>query len=116
MIFFGNCTGCQVDFLTTHIYTCDVTELKNYIDSLKKYNLPIWLTEFACPASGQPDQVELDYMKQVLAYLDGESQIGKYAWFGTRLDPTDGWLGPQVDLLMDNSSALTELGVIYTTQ
>jgi len=34
--FFGNCTGCQVDFIATHIYTCDINELTTYINSLKK--------------------------------------------------------------------------------
>lgn len=114
--FFANCTGCKVDFIATHIYTCNVTELQVYLDSLKKYNKPIWLSEFACPASGQPIEVEINFMKQALALLDGDSSIERYAWFGTRLDPTDGWLGPQVDLLSDQSCALTDLGKIYTNQ
>jgi len=113
--FFGNCTNCKVDFLSTHIYTCDINELTTYLEGLKKYNLPVWLTEFACPASGQPEQVELDFMKAALQYLETQSYIGGYAWFGTRLDPTDGWLGPQVDLLAYDKAALTDLGTLYTT-
>ena len=26
--FFGNCTGCQVDFLTAHYYSCNADGLK----------------------------------------------------------------------------------------
>jgi hypothetical protein len=111
--FFGNCTGCKVDFIATHIYTCDITELKTYLAGLKKYNKPIWLSEFACPAAGKPDSFEMDFLKQALQLLDSDPQIERYAWFGTRLDPTDGWLGPQVDLLSDTSCALTPLGTYY---
>jgi len=113
--FFANCTNCKFDALSTHIYTCNITELTTYLEGLKKYNLPVWLTEFACPAAGQPEQIEIDFMKQALQYLETQTYIGGYAWFGTRLDPTDGWLGPQVDLLAYNTSALTDLGKLYTT-
>jgi len=111
--FFGNCTGCKVDFLTSHIYTCNMTELTSFLTKLKKYNLPIWLTEFACPAAKQPVSVEIEFMKAAITYLENEPSIERYAWFGTRLDPTDGWLGPQVDLLSDTSCALTDLGKLY---
>jgi len=111
--FFGNCTGCRVDFLVTHIYTCDVAQFTTYINNLKKYNKPIWLTEFACPAAHQPIDKEIQFMKAALAFLDGDPKVERYSWFGTRLDPTDGWLGPQVDLLDDSSCALTDLGKLY---
>jgi len=52
-------------------------------------------------------------MKAALAFLDGDPKVERYSWFGTRLDPTDGWLGPQVDLLDDSSCALTDLGKLY---
>jgi len=114
--FFGNCTGCRVDFLTSHIYTCDINQFTTFINGLKKYNKPIWLTEFACPAAGQPIAKEIEFMKQALAFLDGESQVERYSWFGTRLDPGDGWLGPQVDLLSQTSSSLTQLGKLYNNE
>jgi len=114
--FFKGCANCQVDFLTTHIYTCNMTELTAFLEGLKKYNLPIWLTEFACPASGKPADFEMTFMKQALSYLDAQPWIEKYAWFGTRLDPTDGWLGPQVDLLAYDKCALTDLGKFYASK
>jgi len=90
-----------------------MTELTSFLTKLKKYNLPIWLTEFACPAAKQPVSVEIEFMKAAITYLENEPSIERYAWFGTRLDPTDGWLGPQVDLLSDTSCALTDLGKLY---
>jgi len=83
--------------------------------NLTKYNLPIWLTEFACPAAGQDESVELNFMQQALKLLEGNKIFGNYAWFGTRLQPNDDWLGPQVDLLWYNESKLTQLGTTYTT-
>jgi len=111
--FFGNCTNCQVDFLTSHIYTCNITQFTEFLTGLKKYNKPIWLTEFACPASGKPIDYEITFLKAALNFLDNEPSIARYAWFGTRLDPKDGWLGPQVDLLAQDSCALTTLGQLY---
>jgi hypothetical protein len=111
--FFGNCTNCKVDFLTSHIYTCDINQFTTFLTNLKKFNKPIWLTEFACPAAGQPIDVEINFMKAALQFLDNEPSIQRYSWFGTRLDPKDGWLGPQVDLLDDSKCALTQLGELY---
>jgi len=111
--FFSNCSNCKVDFLTSHIYTCNFTQFTDFLTRLKKYKLPIWLTEFACPASGQNIDVEITFMKQALSFLDNEPSIERYAWFGTRLNPGDGWLGPQVDLLAQDSCALTDLGKLY---
>jgi len=113
--FFANCTNCQVDFLATHIYTCNITQLTEYLNGLKKYNKPIWLTEFACPAAGQPIEFEINFLKQALELLDNDPAIQRYAWFGTRLDVNDGWLGPQVDLLAQTSCALTDLGTLYNS-
>lgn len=110
--------------------------MQEFLDGLKKYNKPIWLTEFACPAAGQPIEFEINFMKQALALLDNDPAIARlllspssfiftlplfilllfrYAWFGTRLDVNDGWLGPQVDLLAQTSCALTDLGTLYNS-
>ena len=80
--FFGNCTDCKVDILATHYYGCDIRGLKwykwhqyslllkaprcnRYIDTCRKYGLPIWLTEFDCPnADGGADR-QREYMLQV---------------------------------------------------
>jgi hypothetical protein len=112
--FFSNCTGCQVDFITTHIYTCDLTELQTYLTGIiTRYNKPVWLSEFACPAAGKSIDVETTFMKGALAFLESNPMIQRYAWFGTRLPLNDGWLGPQVDLLNPWDSSLSPLGVIY---
>lgn len=111
--FFGNCTNCRVDFITTHIYTCSAAGVRNFLNGLKKYNKPIWLTEVACPAAGQPNSVEENFLTELRGYLDADSVFERYAWFGTRIKPSDGWLGPQVSLLNISYPALNNLGKIY---
>jgi hypothetical protein len=114
--FFKNCTNCQIDFITTHIYTCNVTEFTGYLDTIiSTYKKPVWLTEWACPAAGQPINVELTFLKAALAYLDNNPMIERYAWFGTRIAPNDGWLGPQVNVFQTTLSALTDVGKLYNS-
>lgn len=44
--FFGNCTGCHVDFLPIHWYGEGVGNLYNYVWSMSgEFKLPIWITE-----------------------------------------------------------------------
>lgn len=37
----------------------------------------------------------------------------RWAWFGTRIAPTDTWLGSQVNIFDSSSSGLTAVGNIY---
>jgi len=114
--FFKACTNCQIDFITTHIYTCNVTQFTDYLDTIiKNYKKPVWLTEFACPAAGQPISVEVNFMKAALAYLDNNPMIERYSWFGTRIAPTDDWLGPQVNVYSQGLSALSDVGKVYNS-
>ena len=47
--FFGNCTGCRVDYLATHAFYCNPDYTMAFLENLyNKYQKKIWLTEFAC--------------------------------------------------------------------
>ena len=50
--FFAACDGCKVDAIALHSYTCKWEWLKSHIDLYRKYNKPIWLTEFMCAEGG----------------------------------------------------------------
>jgi len=113
--FFASCTGCQVDFITTHIYTCSPSGVDTYLASLKKYGKPIWLTEFACPNVGQPESVEYAFMNATLVYLDNDTDYERYSWYGTRIPPSDTWLGPTANLFNSSSCSLTEVGHLYNS-
>lgn len=113
--FFSSCTNCQVDFISTHIYTCSPAGVDSYLASLKKYGKPIWLTEFSCPAVGDPEADEYAFLNQTLYYLDADDDFERYAWYGTRIAPTDTDLGPDVNLFNYSACSLTEVGKRYNS-
>jgi hypothetical protein len=75
--FFANCSGCRVDYLATHMYSCNPYETMEFLENLyKKYGLKIWLTEFACPYHWN-DAVQRAYMEEVLPMLERAHYIYK---------------------------------------
>jgi len=88
--------------------------VKNYIEMFRKYQKPVWLTEF-CAWDPVPGSVttQMDYMCSVLNYLEQEPLVERYAWFipraGGRVDSA-----PYMQLLThDSPASLTELGKMY---
>jgi hypothetical protein len=110
--FFAACTQCQVDYVAVHWYACDLSALKWYIGLFKKYNKPIWLTEFAC-GDRPHDQITLEvqkkYMTDAVTYLESEPAVFRYSWFSARNNEI-----PNINLL-GASGVLTELGRLYVT-
>ena len=49
--FFGNCSGCKVDFVAVHCYMCYPSALEWYLTLFDEFELPIILSEFACGES-----------------------------------------------------------------
>lgn len=105
--FFAACPNCQVDYLAVHWYACTLPALQNYINGMKKYGKPIWLTEFACGDGDTALANQKAYMQAAVPYLESEPAVVRYAWFSGRTGAI-----PNVDLL-GASGALTELGQIY---
>lgn len=108
--FFAACPNCQVDFIAVHNYMCYTSALTSYINMFKKYNRPIWLTEFAC---WDQQNITLDmqknYMIGAIEYLEKEPLIYKYSWFNGNRSQTY----PYLDIFEKQSGKLTELGNIY---
>ena len=75
--FFAACKGCRVDYVAAHWYACDGPALEWYLGQLKKYKLPIWLTEFSC-LDGEDKSVaaQKKYMQDALAILEGDARRG----------------------------------------
>ncbi|RKH48527.1 glycoside hydrolase family protein [Corallococcus llansteffanensis] len=110
--FFKACQGCQVDAIAVHWYACDLGALKWYVGQFKKYNKPLWLTEFACgdrPASEITVDVQKKYMVDAITWLESEPSVERYAWFSGRNNEI-----PAINLL-GASGELTELGRLYVT-
>lgn len=110
--FFAACTNCKVDYIAVHWYACDLSALQWYIGRFKKYNKPIWLTEFAC-GDMPHDQITLavqkKYMTDAVNYLENEPAVFRYAWFSGRNNEI-----PHINLL-GASGQLTELGQLYVS-
>ncbi|MDC0672919.1 glycoside hydrolase family protein [Nannocystis radixulma] len=108
--FFAACQGCRVDHLAVHWYACHRDALSGYIEQMKQYERPIWLTEFSClDAMDVSVPVQLAYMAEALDYLENEPAVFRYSWFAGRFDPQ-----PAIDLL-GASGELTELGQAYVS-
>jgi len=108
--FFAACPNCQVDYIAVHNYMCYSGALTDYINQFKKYNRPIWLTEFAC---WDQSTITLGMQKSLilgaLDYLENEPFIFRYSWFtGNRSGNF-----PYIDLFTNQSGQLTELGQLY---
>jgi hypothetical protein len=111
--FFAACPTCQVDYIAVHTYVCEERYLRDKIAELKKYNKPIWLTEFSC---GDMDhsQITLNLQKKYLTdavnYLENEPAVFRYSWFSGRNSEI-----PYINLLGADGQ-LTELGQLYLNQ
>lgn len=107
--FFAACQGCKVDFLAVHMYKTTAASAKQTLEDLhNRYKLPIWITEFNAGGSwNHVDETgQVEYMKEMLPFLEETPYIERYAWFSTRnkLDRL---------ALIDSTGKLTEVGVMY---
>lgn len=112
--FFAACPGCQVDHIAVHCYMNHASALTWYISLFKKYQKPIWLTEFSGweynGAINSPDD-QVKYMMEAVELLENEPDIFRYAWFIGRASGIQNF--PFIDLLEANGE-LTKLGQVYT--
>jgi hypothetical protein len=106
--FFAACPNCRVDYLAVHWYACSLSALKNYINGMKKYGKPIWLTEWSCLDSPGDAQGEIAYMNAAVPYLESEPAVFRYAWFTGRFNSS-----PRVNLLDAGPGALSAVGQNY---
>jgi hypothetical protein len=112
--FFGNCTNCRVDFLATHYYGCETAGLSAYLDSLQKYKLPVWLTEFNCGGSpaNASEAKHAAYMQVAIPLLESRSDVVRYSWMAGRNAHTP---GSQLFQTVGGNAVPTALGHLYLT-
>lgn len=92
----------RVDFIPLHWYGGDFSsaasgELESYLNAVHdRYQLPIWVTEYALidfsgPAPAYPSQdQQVEFINASTAMFDGLSWLERYAWFSlsTATSPT----------------------------
>lgn len=109
--FLGNCTSCHFDFAAIHYYQdCEPKDGQdgaawfegNVTDAYNTLQLPIWITEFQCYGSAAQ---QITFLQKVLPWLDAQSYVARYAYFGVFPDK----------LINHNGTALSDLGIAYAT-
>lgn len=108
--------GCNTSFVAVHDYSCDSQQIMGYLQQLHdRYRHPVWLTEFACGATGsiRPLADQISFMKDIVPKLEAASYVARYAWMSAR-DPDNNGLRALVTS-KDGVVELTELGKLYNS-
>jgi hypothetical protein len=107
--FLGNCTSCHFDFAAIHYYQdCVPTDGQdgaawfqgNVTDAYNTLHLPIWITEFQCYGT---EAEQIAFLQKVLPWMDEQSYVARYAYFGTFPDY----------LVNHSGTGLSALGTAY---
>jgi len=110
------CNGsCNPDFLAVHWYDVNATAFEAYlIDYHNTFNLPVWVTEWACqnynPGPQCTQQGVVDLLNQTQAFMDATSWVERYAWFGV-MENLQG-VNPD-NAMMTSTGAINALGEQY---
>lgn len=107
----------KVDFIAIHWYAApNASSLLNIVDTLHtKYNVPIWITEFAVADWKTPNKYTTDqviaFMKEVIPELESRPHVERYSWKTRTLsDPNMG-----SSSIFNDDGTLTALGQLYAT-
>lgn len=111
----------RVNFICLHWYgSPSLTNFLSYVDKVyAKYNLPLWITEFAVSSSdttnsqsnGYPASQVLSFMQSALQELEKRVYVLRYSWRSKPLsDPLMG-----TSSLFNNDGTLTPLGQFYSS-
>ncbi|XP_046569908.1 alkali-sensitive linkage protein 1-like [Haliotis rubra] len=113
--FFKACSGCQVDYVGVHSYTCNADNDMRFLETVyHRYHKKVWLTEFACPYSSSLAHIE-NYMKAIIPRLEAAPFVARYAWFQARITQGNNFIHKENALLEASSSKLTALGRLYNS-
>ncbi len=99
--------------LAIHCYMSNAGALKSYVERFKKYNKPIWLTEFCAWENSVTAESQQQFMVSAVNYLESDPDVFRYAWFIPRGSGSEDAY-PYMFLLKSASSELTSLGQVYT--
>lgn len=109
--FFLLCPNCKVDYIAFHTYDSSSGAVIGVTGLLKKYNRPVWVTEFANRVIQTADQ-KTTFMKEILTSFENDPDIYRYSWFTGRVDPT--WTDMlEGQLLAPESGVLKPIGTAY---
>ena len=111
----------DIDAIAIHCYMSYASATKSYIERFKKYQKPIWMTEFCAWDAGVgtiTPHFQMKYMCDIVNYMECDPDIERYAWFiprsGKTTDVSKENQFPYMNLLSKTTPVeLTELGKVY---
>ena len=83
----ANARSLRVDFIAMHWYgwnagSCTAGQLEGAVNWASKWGLPVWITEFGCMGSSNPDEkTVLDFFNAAIPMLQKKSLVERYAWY-----------------------------------
>jgi len=114
--FLNACPGCTIDFIPIHWYGSDAGAFQSYVtDFHNTFKKNIWVTEWACvDYGGAPctQQHVYDFMGQTTLFLDQQSFVERFSWFGARVSGIPG----EDALLTSDGNSRSPLGDQYIIQ
>lgn len=109
--FFLLCPNCKVDYIAFHTYDSSSGSVIGVTGNLKKYNRPVWVTEFANRVI-QSAADKTKFMKEIITSFENDPDIYRYSWFTGRV-PSN-WTDMQEgQLLAPESGVLKPIGTEY---
>jgi len=128
--FFAAGPNCRVDYIAVHCYMNDPSAMEWYVNEfIKKYNKPVWLTEFCAWESNTPltsgrttgYAYQRSTMIRKVEILERNPMVARYAWFIPRTNNEVGFpymqlmRNVQTDPLYEivGRGILTDLGKVY---
>ena len=109
--FFLLCPNCKVDYIAFHTYDSSSGAVIGVTGNLKKYNRPVWVTEFANRVI-QSAEDKTKFMKEIITSFENDPDIYRYSWFTGRV-PAE-WVDMQEgQLLAPQSGVLKPIGTEY---
>ncbi|EEB96869.1 hypothetical protein MPER_03917, partial [Moniliophthora perniciosa FA553] len=103
------------DALALHYYDVSADHFIDYLtDFHSTFNLPIWVTEFACQnfnggAQCSFQQIE-DFMSKAVGFMESTDWVHQYCWFGAMHDMQN---VNNLNQLMSGDGGPTDLGFQY---
>ncbi|GHT34380.1 hypothetical protein FACS189434_10460 [Bacteroidia bacterium] len=113
--FFNLVPISDVDGIAIHCYMPAAAATKAFIERFKKYDKPIWLTEFCAWDGNQVTRAsQMKYMSDIINYMEAEPAVERYAWFIPRRNGKTENDYPYMHLLTKTPPIqLTALGKIF---
>lgn len=109
--FFQLCPNCKVDYIAFHTYDDTAGSVIGVTGLLKKFNRPLWITEFANRVI-QSAADKTAFMKTIVNNFENDPDIFRYSWFSGRVNPT--WTDMlEGQLLSGTSGVLRPIGTEY---